>query len=217
MVLNEDYGVPLTIERCYAHGIEQVSALNKGDHFDFAIMADPNVFMTANAKTANDYRFLLPCGWQTNHIVRRRAPKSYNAPRVWYAAGSSGEEQLLLGLEIGIVDRDARAPLSIEDISDKIDELDEGEAVIAWEPLITLHGVREKSFEAAATSKYRLSTSLYCQRSLNSTAAAPVRNAFQDCLIASWNLARIYQIQTSLRMLLDPAMHDGYRRILDVM
>jgi len=203
MIMAEDFEVPLQVVGRFANGIEQVEALNKGLDVDFAVIADANVFMAAHQTTIDSYRYLLPCFWQKQHIITPSGSRKYHHRRLWYATCSSGEEQVRLQTQsIAEYLGDTPGQLEIRELPNKILELEKGEGLIAWEPFISMYCFPGATLTQLEAGDYRLSTSLYCHRRLNTIASLHIRNAFQECLIAAWNRARMSYSETAIRLLL---------------
>jgi hypothetical protein len=202
MVMTEEFGLPLHVVDGYSNGIEQVEALNSGIDADFAVIADANVFMAANKITVNSYRYLLPCFWQKQYLVAPSDRRGYHHRLLWYATGSSGEEQVRLRAQsLTPYLSDVPQQLEIQDLPNKILELDKGEGLIAWEPFISVYCYPGASLDALEVGDYRLSTSLYCHKRLNTAASMPLRNAFQECFIAAWNRAKMSYPEMAVRLL----------------
>ena len=199
MVMAEDFGLPVHVVGGFANGIEQVEALNSGIDVDFAVIADANVFMAAHQSTVNSYRYLLPCFWQKQYLITPSDRRGYHHQLLWYANGSSGEEQVRLrahSLDAYLTDIPRR--LEIHELSNKILELEKGEGLLAWEPFVSMYCFPGASLDALEAGDYRLSTSLYCHRgSIQSThfpGGMPFRSVLsllgtaRKCLIQRWLL-----------------------------
>jgi hypothetical protein len=212
--MSEDFGIPLKVDSRYWHGVEQVEAINNGNYADFAIIVDANVFLASHNRMAKDYRLLIPCCWQKHKIIRRRAPGKFDRSLIWYADGTSAQEQALLGQDIGVRERPAeQRRIDVSEIIRKVDELNYEEGLIAWEPLITLHGILRRGFVVNETPNYDFSTSLYCHNKLLSVRNTEIVHAFEDCLVAAWNLARINEAESFVRLLLGSDCRANFNRI----
>ncbi|RDH83607.1 MAG: hypothetical protein DIZ78_13915 [endosymbiont of Escarpia spicata] len=206
-----DFGVMLEVESDYAHGIAQVDALNAGEEFDFLIIADANMFMAAAKPTVQSYRLLMPCFMQTQYIVTNPTMYSYDARRLWFANASTGEAQFKMKTpDIKQYIREKPNTLEISDVQNKFLELDRGEAIISWEPIISVHGNNRPDLIVTPSNGYKVTTSMYCNKSFNSPSTMQIRSALQEVLIAAWNKARLEPLTAHLRMLQNSELRKEY-------
>ncbi len=200
LIIVEDFGLPLKVIEGYANGVEQVEALNNGAYVDFAVIADANVFMAANKATCERYRLILPCFWQKQHAISRKGTVSSDGSLLWYSWGTTGEEQLRLKTR-SVTDFGEYGGFPVDEMITRIHRLDYGETLLGWDPIVFMNCTQENELVSSIVDDYQLSNSLYCHRSLNSPTGTVIQNAFQDCLVAAWNKARIERAEMLVRLM----------------
>jgi hypothetical protein len=199
-VMEQDFGIRLQIDGAYWHGVEQVAAIDSGKEAEFSIVADSNVFFAQHNRMAKDYRLLIPCFLGSHKLVRKRGVRKHDSPRLYFASGTSAEEQVLLGDDLQFLSKTENRALDVKDLIEKLRELTPEEGIIAWDPLLRLHNIPRHEYLIDETTSYRFSTSLYCHKTLLARQDAYILNAFQDCFIAAWNRARIYELESYVRL-----------------
>ncbi len=203
LVMREDFGIQIEQARSPYSGVEQVESLNAGGEADFLIVADANMALASCGKTLMLYRYLFPCFSQRQFVVDKVGVRTPSGRRLIVGASSTGQEQSLYfpGSIPGrpITDHEQ---VTIGLLGAAIPELSAGESIIIWDPIVSMFAMQPE-LNIHRDAPFWFSTSLYCHRSLCAGAGPLLRDAFLDCFIAAWNVARAQPRVMLIRLLFD--------------
>lgn len=162
-------------------GRQQVLRLFHDDEADFLFAPHAPVILVGDHRVL-DYRWLTPVhSYQQIVLQMPGTPKRRHRNLLVYKGGSP-EEQLIAGVGIH---RSAVPEMvsSLESLVAKVEGLDPGDMVVAWEPLAT--GLASK-YPLIRMAEFRCWQSLYCHKRWHRGALRPLKDQFRRLFAGEW-------------------------------
>jgi len=199
LILKENFGLPIELVR-FDNAIEQVRYLNRGGNVDFMLVADMEFLALSSLEVRRRFSVVTPCFNIKQHIIGRKGDRSYHAKRLWISPTTTAEETIRIGATSpSEFNGELKYNLDISEIPNKIEELDHGEYISAWEPFVSIYCSGNAKYTARLVENYTSTVSIVYNREKYPSA---VRDAFLDCFISAWNRSRIYQTEACVSRLL---------------
>jgi DNA-binding winged helix-turn-helix (wHTH) protein len=162
-------------------GRQQVLRLFHDDEADFLFAPHAPVLLVGDHRVL-DYRWLTPVhSYQQILLQMPGTPKRRHRSLLVYKGGSP-EEQFMTGYGIP---RSAVPEIvsSLESLVAKVEGLDPGDLVMAWEPLAT--GLASK-YPLSRMAEFRCWQSLYCHKRWQRGALRPLKDQFRRLFASEW-------------------------------
>ena len=179
--LRRRYGLQVRADTEDLSGRQQVLRLAHDDEADFVLAPHAPVVMVAE-QHARDYRWMTPIHAYQQAVLRRPGPVRGRRRKLLVYKGGSPEEQLMA--QVGIPSSaEPEMVGSLEKLLEKVEALDPGDMVIAWEPLASGLASR-RDFRRLA--EFRCWLSLYCHKRWQRGAMRTLKNQFSQLFASEW-------------------------------
>lgn len=189
----EKHDVVLNIDTIDRTSRAQVQTMGTNEVFDFAVMADPPVYISADSqKILRGYAYLMPCFWHEDAILasdRFVDAVASDSKKVYFHAASTAE--FMLRTSIFWNKQKHREPiLDPNNFSALRDSLSVGNYVTTWEPITSVFLANYDDLVIVPQTKFRSYVSLFTHKSWLFVDRRQALVSFLNMFIRYWKMLK---------------------------